>query len=319
MKNELLDVLACPSCGGGALGLTVREERESSVAEGDLHCPGCRRTYPVTEAVPRLVDRDELRRSPSKSFGYQWLKWLKGGFEQQRIYGSDLGKEMKEFFQYTGLGPDELKGKRVLDAGCGSGRLTRELGARGARVVGMDVHAAVAEVQRACDPRSDVAIVQGSILKPPLRERSFDLVWSEGVIHHTGNTPGAFDQLAHLVKPGGRLFVWVYWSEERPIYRRVRNRLKIMHKLPMPALFAFCYALAAVLYLGALLRGLPGTLTGSRKVTPLQLHAFRLFDHLSPAHNTQHGEAEVRGWFERSGFTNVVRVADLGVRGDKLP
>jgi uncharacterized protein YbaR (Trm112 family)/SAM-dependent methyltransferase len=317
MTKDALELLACPVCDQGHLTLTVKEERGIHVLEGELHCSLCRENFQVAEGVPRLVECEELRRSPSKSFGYQWMKWLKGAFEKDQIYGSDLDKELREFFQYTGLKPDELNGKLVLDAGCGSGRLTRSLANLGAKVVGMDVHAALADVLCSCESKSDVCILQGSILKPPLKKQSFDLVWSEGVIHHTGDTPGAFDRLASLVKPGGRLFVWVYWIEEQPIYRRARNWLRIGHKLPMPVLFSLCYTFAWVLYAGAVLRGLPATLTGARKVTPVKLHAFRLFDHISPVHNTQHSEDEVRSWFTKNGFVNIVRVADLGVRGDK--
>lgn len=55
----------------------------------------------------------------------------------------------------------------------------------------------------------------------------------------------------------------------------------------------------------------------THELTPMKLHAIRLFDHISPRHNTQHSEEEVRHWFKRNSFVNVCRVADLGMRGDK--
>jgi len=316
MNSNITDNLICPSCRVPTLDLAV-ESRNGQILEGSLRCSDCHVVYSITGGVPRLVRREDLVVSPTKAFGFQWGRWLTGAFEQDQIYGSDFEKETKEFHDYVGLSREELRSKRVLDAGCGSGRLTRYLGTLGCEVVGMDVHSALSDVLSHCKDQHLVNIVQGSILKPPLKEETFDLVWSEGVIHHTGDTPGAFDQLARLVKPGGRLFVWVYWDEELNIYRRVRNTLRLGHKLPMPVLFGLCYTLATLLYAGAFVRGLPGSLTRRRKITPLRLHAFRLFDHISPEHNTQHSEAEVRGWFEKNGFVNVQRVADLGVRGDR--
>jgi SAM-dependent methyltransferase len=262
------------------------------------------------------VDQSTLRASVGRSFGYQWTKWLSSGFEDARIYGKTAEEEMSEFFQYAGLSPAELQGAVVLDAGCGSGRLTRMLPAYGASAVGLDVHTGLAGVAESCGAAERVTFVQGSILMPPFRKESFDLVWSEGVIHHTGDTQAAFRQLAALVKPGGRMFIWVYWDQELNIYRRTRNFLKRGHSLPMPLLLFTCRALAAGFWSLAMLRGFPASIVGTRKITPAKLHAFRLFDHISPRFNQQHSERELASWFTDCGFTNLKRVADLGIRGD---
>jgi SAM-dependent methyltransferase len=306
-SGELLDLLVCLYCGSG---LRVSDECR-------LGCVFCGHTYSAEGGVYRLVDPADLPKSPSKSFGFQWSKWLAGGFEQDQIYGMTLDKELAEFFKYTGLKAEDLPGKKILDAGCGAGRLTRALAKHGAMVVGLDIHSGLADVGRHSVGIQNLLIVHGSILRPPLKSDSFDVVWSEGVIHHTGDTSRAFDQLARLVKPGGCLTVWVYWDQELNLYRRVRNLLRIGHNFPMPVLFITCYALATLFTTAAALRALPGLLTGRRNITSIKLHAFRLFDHISPRYNTQHSESELAGWYARNGFERSVRVADLGMRGFK--
>jgi len=56
----------------------------------------------------------------------------------------------------------------------------------------------------------NVEYVQGNLFHPPFKERSFDLIYSSGVIHHTAESKATFQKLVPLVKEGGRLYVWVY-------------------------------------------------------------------------------------------------------------
>ena len=77
--------------------------------------------------------------------------------------------------------PRDLAGRLVLDAGCGGGRYARLVGAHGARVVGVDLSAAVEKAAALCAELPDVAIVQADLLDLPLAEGAFDLVYSIGV------------------------------------------------------------------------------------------------------------------------------------------
>ena len=46
-----------------------------------------------------------------------------------------------------------------------------------------------------------------NLFKTPFREESFDVVISNGVLHHTGDARGGFDALLHKLKPGGHIIV----------------------------------------------------------------------------------------------------------------
>ena len=104
----------------------------------------------------------------------------------------------------------------MLDAGCGGGRYARLVGGHGARVVGVDLSAAVEKAAALCAELPDVAIVQADLLDLPLAEAAFDLVYSIGVLHHTPDPRRAFAQIARRVKPGGRLAVWLYRRNTPP-------------------------------------------------------------------------------------------------------
>src|SRR5260370_31004641 len=108
----------------------------------------------------------------------------------------------------------------VLDAGCGNGTLSAAAARAGAYVVGIDYSTSVeraeqhkAEFAGGNAPR--IQYVQGDVQHPPFAPGVFDVVYSDGVLHHTDDTKRSFDALSRVVKPGGRMFVWLYRSDLR--------------------------------------------------------------------------------------------------------
>jgi ubiquinone/menaquinone biosynthesis C-methylase UbiE len=111
---------------------------------------------------------------------------------------------------------DVFRGKRCLDAGCGGGRasvLMAECGA--AEVVGLDLSERNVETcrmraaQRGLDQCS---FVQGSLLDVPFEDESFDIVWSNGVLHHTEDPDRTLRELTRVLKPGGNFWLYLYGS-----------------------------------------------------------------------------------------------------------
>ena len=100
---------------------------------------------------------------------------------------------------------------KILDAGCGIGRLSYAMAELGAEVISMDYNdIAVKIAQEYLKDNPRVSVIQGDILNPPLKPNSFDLILSWGVLHHTGDSKVAFDQLVPLVKNEGIFFVMLY-------------------------------------------------------------------------------------------------------------
>lgn len=102
----------------------------------------------------------------------------------------------------------------VLDAGCGAamsalllfdGVLDR------IHYLGADISTAVdVAAKRFAERGVEAGFIQSDLVQLPLAPGSVDVIFSEGVLHHTDSTRGAIEALAPLLKPGGRFLFYVY-------------------------------------------------------------------------------------------------------------
>jgi 2-polyprenyl-3-methyl-5-hydroxy-6-metoxy-1,4-benzoquinol methylase len=190
--DQLWEILRCPGCKG-----TVQHSSGSSV----LCCQVCERVFPVRGGIPRFVE-DE---SYASTFGYQWNKFSKVQLDSYN--GTTFSRD--RFFSITGWSPAELRGKLVLDAGCGSGRFTEVALACGARIAAVDMSSAV-EVCKDNVGKNSALVCQASIYQLPFERETFDYVFCIGVIQHTPDPKKAIEALAQMVKPGGHVGLWMY-------------------------------------------------------------------------------------------------------------
>ena len=225
------------------------------------------------------------------------------------------------FGNRTGLSPVDLAGSTVLDAGCGMGRYLRVAAEWGARAVGMDLSRAVEAARAMTADWPEVAVVQGDLLRLPFAPGSFDHIYSLGVLDHTPDPRRAFLGLARLLKPGGRIAIWVY-PVERPRLERVINvHRAISTRLPLGVLVRFSRLMAPV---GALKRRLMGsrhpivarlgvalnvlTIGVSMHPDP-EVRVCDTLDWYAPRYLSRHTPEEVRGWFAEAGLVDVVNLA----------
>jgi 2-polyprenyl-3-methyl-5-hydroxy-6-metoxy-1,4-benzoquinol methylase len=95
--------------------------------------------------------------------------------------------------------------RSALDVGCGEGLASRELAARGLRVMGIDADAA--SITRATAQSTEgVKYVAGDVMTDDLPRAGFDVVFAAAVVHHLDLEP-ALKRLSELVAPGGRLAI----------------------------------------------------------------------------------------------------------------
>ena len=122
-----------------------------------------------------------------------------------------------------------VAGRRILDAGCGSGPLSAALRAKGAVVTGFDVSAAM--VERARQRLGEDADLHVADLSAPLpfADAEFDDVVASLVLHYLEDWSGPLTELRRVLKPGGRLMVSVNHPPAmrscipRPTTLRLRN------------------------------------------------------------------------------------------------
>ncbi len=301
MRLDLEGVLACPACGAALPGLD-QWKRDDTV------CPGCGHAFRIIRGVPRFVASNNY----ATSFGFEWNRhrWTQ--------LDDDTSRESEETFQAkTGLCPEEVADRLVLDVGCGMGRFADVVSRWGGQVVGVDLSEAVEAARANLKDRPNVRILQADCFRLPFVRESFDVIYSVGVLHHTPDCRAAFSALLPFLKPGGSLAIWVYahmgrWVHFANLYRRLTTRMP--HRL----LYALCH-LAVPLYH---LHRVPRVGTITQTLLPTSMHpkaSWRVldtFDWYSPRYQSMHDPVEVRGWFEAAGLIDIrVLPAPVAVRG----
>lgn len=256
MRLALLDILACPACRSAFVCSDSEVDRDGLVVSGILECRGCGNKYPIEAGIPRFVDR----RNYAASFGYQWLEFK---FDQVDAFSGATLSE-RRFYSETGWEPGDLRGRWVLDAGCGAGRFLDLASRDGAEVVGVDISDAVEASAVTMKDRPNVHLVQASLYELPFRTEVFDACYCIGVIQHTPDPEAALAALPRLLKPGGRIAVTIYerklWTFLngkyllRPLTRRLpRTVLLAAIKMSMPILFPLTDVLFRIPILGRIL------------------------------------------------------------------
>lgn len=280
VSENLLTLLRCPATGRPLMvsddGLSLTTEAGSPV-------------YPIVDGIPRFTQSEHLA-----SFGRQWTRYEVAHDDEDRA----------TFQAKTGLKLHELAGLRILDAGCGGGRYSKVAGEAGANVIGVDHTEAVEKASALCSHLPDVHFVQGDLKQLPFEPQSFDVVFSIGVMHHDSETRRVFDAVAKMVKPGGRLSVWLYrrnqWWQEA-VNNWLRSRTTVM---PPERLERWCRW-------GARLGGVPLLNKTLNKVISFSAHPSvenRLcdtFDWYAPQYQHHHTTAELTDWFREAGFEEI--------------
>ena len=144
-------------------------------------------------------------------FGFQWNHFAKSQLDS----ANGTTRSRDTFLEKTGFTLQELRGKRILDAGCGMGRFAEIALEAGAEVHAVDLSAAVEAARANLGGRGNISFYQGDILNLPFVPGTFDYIYSIGVLHHTPSTKLAFQSLVPLLRPGGRIAIWVYSTKLR--------------------------------------------------------------------------------------------------------
>lgn len=226
MKAGLLDYLVCLLCGG-SLSCHAASRRADEVLEGTLGCAGCGARFPIRRGVPRMMPERlaATEQASSRAFGTQW-----------RMLARLLPVFLTEFRSYLEpLDAADLRGRAVLDAGCGMGKFSLAAAASGARIViGVDLSESVDVAYEHLRDVPNAHVVQASLYQLPLRSQAFDFVFSIGVLHHTPDPEKAFRGLVDFTAEGGRLFVWLYALEGNEVFVRWIDplRARVFSRLP---------------------------------------------------------------------------------------
>jgi 2-polyprenyl-3-methyl-5-hydroxy-6-metoxy-1,4-benzoquinol methylase len=315
MKPWLSELLACPDCAGDR-PLTLADAREDAgeILSGTLGCGACGGTWPVRDGIPRFVaPKDDY----AATFGWQWRRWR--AVQIDRLNGTRLSED--RLLRDTAWPRGWFRGRTILDVGCGAGRFADVMGALGARVVAVDLSAAVDACRETVAHHDGaVQVVQASLYALPLKRDAFDGVHCAGVIQHTPDPAHTMTALPPFLGPGGRLAYNFYERTPSGRLHLVKRALRLFTPcLPPAALLALCHGLVAVFFpltlplsrvrfVRYIIRFLPIAATHTPGLSVAQQYAWTLldtFDWYSPRFERPQDHRAVAGLLRGLGLTDV--------------
>jgi len=237
------------------------------------------------------------RRQTMASFDYQWGELPDGdAMLSDPWFVENVDRILAE--ELLCVDRSWFPGRTVLDAGSGIGRWTLGFLRLGASVLSVDQSPrALARLEEQMRRLAPDAVAEDRLatrrvdlldLPAELSAARFDLVYSFGVLHHTGDTRRALANIAPLVKPDGLLFLYLYGSRSQTTASRLALAALRVGLAPLPF-----RAKRAVL----------------KAILPAR-DTHQAFDTFSPLVNDTYTHETVEGWLRDLGFPDITRTID---------
>ena len=314
MKVSLLNWLSCPKCKGNIIlegGLNHKETTE--IETGSLKCALCGDVFLIVNSIPRFIREEGY----TNNFGFQWNLFRKTQLDSYT--NTTISKD--RFFRESKWNPEQMKGKLIIDAGCGAGRFAEIALSTETIVFAVDYSNAVDACWKNLKNKENLHVVQADIYNLPFRSDTFDYIYSFGVLHHTPNVKKSFFSLIQKLKNGGKICVDFYrkdwkiylWSKYwlRPILKNLPQEklLKIIKKVS-PVLLLISNSLNRIPKIGHYLKyAIPvvnhkGELPLNKELL-FEWTILNTFDMFSPKYDNPQNEKEVSGWLTEANLSNI--------------
>jgi SAM-dependent methyltransferase len=271
-QNE--EILICPVCQG-----TLRLSSEYA------KCVSCGHSFSCEGGIPQLFWANDWSRS--KPDVTEAMKSFYEATPFPNYDDLDSGSALREKASrgiFARLLDEQIRhGSKVLEVGCGTGQLSNFLGMTwGRRVFGADAclnSLKLAEAFRRANEIKNVSFLQMNLFRPAFKAASFDVVISNGVLHHTSDPFLAFQTISKLVKMSGFVLIGLYNK-----YSRLTTDLRRL---------VFRLSADRFQFLDPRLR--------NRNANTVKKHTWFMDQYKNP-HESKHTIGEVQDWFESSGF-----------------
>jgi SAM-dependent methyltransferase len=293
-----------------------RECQNLWIVSGDLVAAGSR--YPIVNGIPRLLPdalvenvRDAaLSRATQESFGYEW-----------EHFDHILPEYEAAAHGYFHLVPEPaMDGAVVLDAGCGMGRWARYVAKKPIRrLYALDYSRAIDRAAVILEKQENAHCLQADIRRLPFRPKTFDLIYSLGVLHHLANPDEGMYRLVQALKDSGCLLVYLYYAlDNRPFFYHWLFRIVTAVRwftscLPKPLMHGLAWPIALGIYWPlARLTGILERVGFRQAAQNVPLHHYQryslglmvadAFDRFATPVEKRYTRAEIEGWLARYGL-----------------
>lgn len=271
-----LDLLACPAC-----------QDSLSSEKGAYRCGRCGTVFPIEDGIPLLYTENAWDAGKSDV-----TEVVRSFYEETPFPNYDDIDDLRTLRDkarrsvFARLLDDQVPADAlILECGCGTGQLTNFLAWKDRTVFGTDICLNSLRLGLDFGERNGLAgaaFLQMNLFRPCFRPGTFDLVISNGVLHHTSDPFLGFQTISRLARPGGHVLVGLYHKYgriltdiRRFIFRLSGDRLKSLDPRLRDA-----------------------TLNEVRRRTWFQ-------DQYKNPHESKHTIGEVLGWLEKAGLSFV--------------
>ena len=252
------EIFCCPEC-----------KSPLKFQNNSIECEKCKRQFEIKENVfdfSNLEVTEETNKTV-KQFGESW-----------KLFSHIEDYHKRQFLNWIDpLKEEDFKDKIVLEAGCGKGRHTVIVSSfKPKELYAVDLSEAIYIAQRNLLSLSNVAagfnlrssgnstlikgegkivfqptFIRSDLKKLPFCDNSFDLIFCVGVLHHIDKMEDALNEFWRVLKPSGKLLLWVYGREGNGFIIHFVNPIRktITSKIPTKILKILSFPLTLFLYL----------------------------------------------------------------------
>ena len=235
MKVEILNILRCPSCFCDKLHIDYEGSFKNDVESGWIRCSSCGSRYQIIKGIPKMLkgkagmDHHGEVRDANIEYHDKIADLYDGSSgeacQQASFYQNRLARILRELRSRS-------SGDRLLDVGCGTGKVLRHAANCFRSAVGVDVSFNMLEIAK----NSGFEVVQADAMFLPFRDGVFDVVSIYSVLHHIFDYRSVLSELGRVLTRKG----FLYWDWDpnripdrafplrRIIDKAVRNMLALI-------------------------------------------------------------------------------------------
>ena len=217
MKSALVEHLVCPTCRKN-FTLKITKKSKEEILEGHLICVN-KHKFKITKGIPRFVtDLTKDFVKTEDAFSSKWRThhknhqakdWTK--FQHKWFLDRFGWKSITQFNNF-------LKDKQyVLEAGTGVGNTAKILSINPtSQVFAIDASESIDFAYKKYGKTPNLHFLQADLRELPFKNKFFDYILSDQVLHHTKNTSTSFKYLTKFLAPKGYISIYVY-NKKAPI------------------------------------------------------------------------------------------------------